>query len=167
VNRYLFLLRHAEAGPEGPGTDIERALTERGLRSIDFIGNRLRSRGERVQKIFSSSARRAMQTACGICSYLDYAERDIVSLPELYLASPGDLLAFLCTLPVECESLLLVGHNPGLQGLLRFLATPETLPPDSSMSTATVAKLEIPMSWESLQPGCARLAYLTRPEKNI
>ncbi|HEX5056585.1 MAG TPA: histidine phosphatase family protein [Gammaproteobacteria bacterium] len=163
MNRYLFLLRHAEAGPEGAGADIERTLTERGLKSIDFIGDGLRSRGERVQRIYSSTARRAMQTARAISPFIGYAERDIVQRPELYLASPGDLLAFLYELPVECESLLLVGHNPGLQGLLRFLATPESLPQDSSMATATIARLEIPERWDTLQPQCARLVYLLKP----
>jgi hypothetical protein len=46
---------------------------------------------------------------------------------------------------------------------LRFLAAPDSLPADSSMPTATVAKLEIADDWDSLQPGRARLVYLIRP----
>lgn len=163
MNRYLFLLRHAEAEQDAPGGDINRALTPRGTESAVLVGEQLRTRGERVQKICSSTALRARQTARCVCTYLGYKADDIDWRPELYLASPGDLHAFLSAAPPRCESLLLVGHNPGLQGLLRFLAAPDSLPPDSSMSTATVAKLETSGDWDALQPGCARLVYLLRP----
>lgn len=163
MSRYLFLLRHAEAGQDSVRGDAGRALTPRGEKSVESIGAALRARGERVQKIFSSTALRAEQTARGICSYLYYAEKDIVWRPELYLASPGDLLAFLYASPADCESLMLVGHNPGLQNLLHFLALAENLPVDKSMSTATVAKLEIKEKWAELQPECARLVYLLKP----
>jgi phosphohistidine phosphatase len=164
MNRYLFLLRHAEAEQDAPGGDINRALTPRGTESVVLMGENLRARGERVQKICSSTALRAGQTARSVCPYLGYDADDIDWRPELYLASPGDLHAFLSAVPPRRESLLLVGHNPGLQGLLRFLAAPASLPPDSSMSTAAVAKLEVAGDWSSLQPGCARLVYLIKPE---
>lgn len=164
MNRYLFLLRHAEAEQDAPGGDINRALTPRGTESVALMGEKLRTRGERVQKICSSTALRARQTAHGVCPYLGYNGDDIDWKPELYLASPGDLHAFLSEVPPRRESLLLVGHNPGLHGLLRFLAAPDSLPPDSSMTTAALAKLEITEHWDALQPGCARLVYLIKPE---
>ncbi len=162
MKRYLFLLRHAEAEPDAVGGDVERALTARGLKSIDAVGAGLHSREESVQKIFSSTAARAVQTARNICPFIGYAEKAIVWRRELYLASAGDLLAFLYALPPECVSLMLVGHNPGMQGLMNFLATAESLPVEKSMSTATLAKLETEMAWNDLQPECARLVYLLR-----
>lgn len=163
MNRYLFLLRHAEAEQDAPGGDINRALTPQGTESVVLVGENLRARGERVQKVCSSTAVRAGQTARAVCPYLGYDAAYIDWRPELYLASPGDLHAFLSAVPSHRESLLLVGHNPGLQGLLRFLTAPDSLPPDSSMTTAAVAKLEIAEDWDTLQPGRARLVYLTRP----
>lgn len=165
MNRYLFLLRHAEAEPDAGGGDIDRPLSARGIKSIESVGCNLRLRGERVQKIYSSTAVRAAQTARGICSYLEYGEKDIAWRPDLYLASPGDLLAFLTSGSLKSESLMLIGHNPGLQGLMAFLAVGESLPPDRSLATATLAKLEIHMEWESLQPECARLIYLLKPQE--
>lgn len=163
MNRCLFLLRHAEAEPEMAGGDNKRPLTSRGKKAVGLIGDRLRGRAERVQKIFSSTALRADQTARGVCSHLGCAERDIVWRPDLYLASPGDLLALLNEIPSECGSLLLVGHNPGLQNLLTYLAMPASPPADKSMFPATVAKLEFEGEWRNLRPGCARLVYLLRP----
>jgi phosphohistidine phosphatase len=163
MNRYLFLLRHAEAERDEVDGDINRPLTPQGIKSISMIGGELHSRGERVQKICSSTAVRAAQTARGVGPYLDYSGKGIIWHPELYLASAGDLLAFLSACPPSIESLMLVGHNPGLQNLLVFLAAAESLPANSSLATATVVKLEIGTAWENLQPECARLIYLIRP----
>lgn len=165
MRNILFLLRHAEAEQDAAGGDIERPLTQRGMQAVGLIGDKLRARGERVQNMFSSTALRAAQTVRGLCPYLGYAEQDIDWRPELYLASLDDLLDFLIGIPAECGSLLVVGHNPGLQNLLMHLALPESLHADKSMSTATLAKLEIKEEWTLLRPGCARLIYLLKPEK--
>ena len=164
MKRYLFLLRHAEAERENADGDINRPLTPRGTESVGLLGEKLRSRNESVQRIWSSTAVRAADTARRICAYLEYPETGIAWRPELYLASPGDLLACLTACPANCESLLLVGHNPGLQSMVGWLATPGTLPADRSLTTAAVAKLEIGVDWRDLQPECAQLSYLLKPE---
>jgi phosphohistidine phosphatase len=163
MNRYLILLRHAEAVRDDAGGDINRPLTPRGTESLDLLGENLRSRNESVQKIYSSTAVRAVQTARGVCHYLGYDEKDIAWDKGLYLASSSALLDFLAACPDSCERVLLVGHNPGLQNLLRYLATAETLPADSSMTTAAATKLEIREDWALLRPACAKLLYLIRP----
>jgi phosphohistidine phosphatase len=163
MNRYLILLRHAEADRDDAGGDINRPLTPRGIESIGLLGESLRSRGERVQKIYSSTAVRAVQTARGLCSYLGYDARDIVQDKGLYLASPDELLDFLAACPDTSERVLLVGHNPGLQNLMTYLAAASSLPADSSMTTAAAAKLEIREDWPLLRPACAKLLYLIRP----
>jgi phosphohistidine phosphatase len=161
MNRYLILLRHAEAERESAGGDINRPLTPWGTESITLLGEKLRSRNERVQKIFSSTAVRAAQTARSVCHYLGYNEKDIVWDKGLYLASSSGLQDFLAACPDTCERVLLVGHNPGLQNLLAHLD--ESLPADCSMTTAAAAKLEIREDWALLRPACARLLYLIRP----
>jgi phosphohistidine phosphatase len=163
MNRYLILLRHAEAERDDAGGDINRPLTPRGTESIVLLGEKLRSRNEHVQKICSSTALRAAQTARGVCHYLGHDEKHIVWDKSLYLASSDELLDFLAGCPDTCECLLLVGHNPGLQNLLRYLAAAESLPVDSSMTTAAMAKLEIQEDWALLRPACAKIVYLIKP----
>jgi phosphohistidine phosphatase len=107
---------------------------------------------------------RAAQTARGICSYLEYDDRSIDWRADLYLAGLDQLLEFLAQVPPEYESLMLVGHNPGLQHLLDCLAAPRSLPANASMPTAAVARLEVTEDWDFLQPRRARLVYLIKPE---
>ncbi|HEY3486982.1 MAG TPA: histidine phosphatase family protein [Gammaproteobacteria bacterium] len=158
MTHHLFLLRHAEAEQESAGGDINRPLTPRGLQSIEYIGKDLRARNERMEMLCSSTAVRAAATARGVSGYLRYAADDIVWKPELYLAGLSELLALLAECPVSCNQLMLVGHNPGLEKLMTYLAAT-----DNSLTTATLAKLETTESWSALQPGCAKLIYLLKP----
>jgi phosphohistidine phosphatase len=60
-----------------------------------------------------------------------------------------------------------VGHNPGLEDLLIFLAGDEVEePPDGKLlPTATLARLEMPGDWSCLEAGCGHLVAITRPRK--
>ena len=57
-----------------------------------------------------------------------------------------------------------VGHNPGLEELLVYLAG-QTPPTEDGklLPTAALARLRMPDSWHSLARGCAELVDLVRP----
>ena len=60
--------------------------------------------------------------------------------------------------------MLLVGHNPGLEYLVRFLADESIENWDASnlMPTCALAQLEMPDDWTQLEPGSAKILALTR-----
>jgi phosphohistidine phosphatase len=165
MSRYLFILRHAEAEPGDGVEDIHRSLNRNGINSVAVIGGRLQAAGERLDRIYSSPATRTEQTVRRLCPYLDYPESHIVWEPDLYLASQGDLLGVLTQCPSQCNRLMLVGHNPGLQNLLSYLLPNEkSAAVAGSLPTAAVAKLEILADdWRELPPCCGRLLYLHKP----
>ena len=63
-------------------------------------------------------------------------------------------------------SVLLVGHNPGLESLLRYLADGDLDEPKDGklLPTAALARLEMPDDWCALESGCAILLTLLRPK---
>jgi phosphohistidine phosphatase len=75
------------------------------------------------------------------------------------------LLEVLHESPDQARSILLVGHNPGLEDLLLHLAgnlVPE--PADGkTLPTATLAEIEFDCHWHELQADSARLVKITRP----
>jgi phosphohistidine phosphatase len=120
--RRLFLLRHAKAVPAtDPLTDSARPLAERGLRDARLIGERLRQHPVHPDLILSSPAVRALQTAEIVAATLDYAREEITLERRLYLAEPATLLAVIAAQSTENETLLVVGHNPGLTDLAHQL----------------------------------------------
>jgi phosphohistidine phosphatase len=164
MNRYLFILRHAEAERGDGIEDSRRPLNQSGINTIAVIGNRLQAAGERLDRIYSSPATRTEQTIRRLCPYLDYPESHIVWEPSLYLAGQAELLEVLTQCPSQCNRLMLVGHNPGLQNLLSHLLPNKKAAVAGSLPTMAVAKLEILADdWRELPPGCGRLLYLHKP----
>jgi phosphohistidine phosphatase len=69
-----------------------------------------------------------------------------VQLPELYLANHEEWLNQLRLLSEGCETVMLVGHNPGLEGLIEAL-TGEKAP----MYTSSLARVSLAVEhWKEL-----------------
>lgn len=142
----LLLMRHAKSSwKDKKLPDEQRPLTKRGRRDAPRMGQLLVDRELTPQRILSSSALRARQTAelvaesAGFNGEVDY-------YPQLYMAEPPEYLAVLRGLPDELERVMIIGHNPGLETLLQVLSNRiESLP------TAVLAHLVLPIdSWASL-----------------
>ncbi len=78
----------------------------------------------------------------------------------LYHASATELIERLRVLPAGIESVLLIGHNPGLHDLACVLAPPGP----EAFPTGALAELELTIeAWEDVRPGCAQLRALVVP----
>ncbi|HYA44892.1 MAG TPA: histidine phosphatase family protein, partial [Acidimicrobiales bacterium] len=111
--RRLYLLRHAKSSWGEPNLeDRARPLAPRGLKAAKDVGDHMRKGTIAPALVLCSTALRARQTLealrlPGEASYED----------SLYGASAADLMARLRRLPATLGSVMLVGHNPGLQEL--------------------------------------------------
>jgi phosphohistidine phosphatase len=110
--------------------------------------------------ILSSPAKRAEQTAylvkeaAGIASEIKFDER-------IYEASPARLLEVIGEQNENSDSILLVGHNPGLEGLLRAL-TGKMQP----MPTAALAVIDLQADkWSEINSSAGNLRILIRPKE--
>ncbi len=157
----LILARHAKSSWKEPDLpDRERPLNKRGQKEAPQLGKNLREQGYIPHRIYSSTALRCAHTAEIVADKLNY-QKEILYLDSLYLAEPHTYLELLRSLPDEVESVLVIGHNPGLEGLLQILSQRvESLP------TSAVAVLSIPVrSWASLSPQIdCQIQYLWQPK---
>ena len=92
------------------------------------------------------------------------AEAGIVFDERIYGGSPEVLLAILKTAPRSAARMMLVGHNPDLEGLVLMLSDHDPgIPPGGKLlPTATAALLDI-ADLSTLAPASARLISNTRP----
>ncbi|WP_295542202.1 histidine phosphatase family protein [uncultured Thiohalocapsa sp.] len=166
--RELLILRHAKSDWDGGATsDFERPLAKRGRKDAPRVGEWLYREGMIPTLIISSPAQRARETALKVCKCLDLAKRDIVWDADIYEADLPALLGVLSRVPASARLVLLVGHNPGLEDLLRYLAGADVDEPDDGklLPTAAVARLEMPDDWSHLELGCAGLVGIVRPRQ--
>lgn len=120
VVRRLLLLRHAHAGSGGHGPDIERKLTERGVLEAGEIGEYMAEEGLMPDLAVISSAQRTRETWINVQKQLPTAIQCIYDL-RIYDASQPTLLEVLAAQPAASRTVLLLGHNPGMQELALHL----------------------------------------------
>jgi len=154
----LLLLRHAKTIPiEAGGFDFDRTLTERGIADATRVGRYIHEHQIRFEFVISSTAKRARQTTELV---MKAAEINVEALYDrrLYEAGPQQLLEVVTTIDSQWESALLVGHNPGLEDLLRLLTGGS-----ESMSTSTLALIDVAADDWKLMPGICKLEWIITP----
>ena len=150
--------------------DHARPLSTRGQAECVAVGAFLAANVPVPDVIFCSTAARTRETLSRVLT-LQTGWPDAVFEAKLYLASPGELLHHLQTLPAETERVLLVGHNPGLQELALLLAAPvkgrdyETL--ELGLITGGLVTLETASPWAALSPGVAQLNAYCRTAQSL
>ena len=110
--------------------------------------------------LISSDAVRAQLTAAAVAEAARYAG-EILLDERLYLASPEQIVAVLQMVPDEADTVMVVGHNPGLEELVERLARE---PHD--LTTAALAQIVLPIDgWRDLTLSTrGRLVGFWRPQ---
>lgn len=117
----LILMRHGKAErARGGMEDVDRGLTERGAEDSTIIAGVLKSQGLVPDRALVSEARRTQETWAAASRWFPDAET--VVLPDLYLADAVRILAVTERGAGQADTVIVVGHNPGLHELaLRLL----------------------------------------------
>jgi phosphohistidine phosphatase len=148
--RTLVLVRHAKSAYPDGVPDHDRPLNDRGEREAPVVGDLLVDRIPEVDLALVSTGLRAQQTWAAVARRVAAARREDSS--DLYLATSNELLSLVNGLPAATTSVVMVGHNPGLEDLATVLSgVPVTL------KTSTFAILHSGSDWESWKPGTATL----------
>jgi phosphohistidine phosphatase len=164
----LLVLRHAKALRDAPtGEDFDRALDERGRAAALSIGHQMRAGDLVPDAILASPARRVVETVEAVAEGLG-EPLDAEFEPRLYNATTADLLEAARAAPEDCDRLLVVGHIPGLQDLVLYLAEPD---PEGlrdmlteKFPTAALAVLELPIDdWHEVRQASAQLVSVLKP----
>ncbi|RVU06349.1 histidine phosphatase family protein [Novosphingobium umbonatum] len=171
----LGLLRHAKSDwGDARARDFDRPLNGRGERGAPLIGKHIeswcREHDIRWGRILASPAVRAAQTIELAAQGAGYDHAMPVNWDRrIYLASSASLLDVLRDEADHVQSVLMVGHNPGLEDLIFDLVPDDGSSPlrdvvEEKFPTATFAVLEIPVdSWHDVEEATARLVHLMRP----
>ena len=160
--------------------DSERGLNKRGRRDAARVGLELRKRGLMTDKmkVFVSHARRARDTYALLKEASDVSVEETV-LPAFYDACHHSVSAMMDAMRDDIQDvlstgdtsgILLVGHNPGIEALLRFFVDDNSSGNwgDLTLTTSNVAIMRQPRhlarrGWEA--PHSYRLEMLIRPRE--
>jgi len=168
----LLLLRHAKTVPGGPGIDDHaRMLLPRGRNDASAMGRYVRDHHYEPDLIASSSSRRTVETAELLSVSLQGAARSQFS-ETLYLAEPESIVTFIKNTHDKIETLMVVGHNPGMEAVATELAREPVKRKErdrfdlieEKFPTAALAVLEFPVEhWRDIALGTGVLSDFVRP----
>ena len=157
----LLLLRHAKSDWDNSSLrDFDRPLAARGKRDAPRMGRALKERGPAPDLVVSSPAARAKATAEAAIKSGDFTNS--IQFDEgIYDASTPELLRIVRRLPDEKSCVLMVGHNPGFEGLVNRLSGAQ-----ERMTTAALAAIELQVDrWEDVEDGQGKLLWFLTPKQ--
>jgi phosphohistidine phosphatase len=168
MSHTLYLLRHAKSSWADPAVaDRDRPLAPRGRRDAKRIGKHLVRLGIEPELVLCSPAERTRETLELIRPALG-ATSKVKLEAKLYTASSDELLERIRAVPESVSSVMLIGHNPGLQDLALLLASDgaERERLEAKFPTAALATLTLPnTTWRRLSKGDAVLAAYVVPKQ--
>jgi phosphohistidine phosphatase len=170
----LLLLRHAKSSWDDPDLDdFNRPLNGRGEKAAPMMGRYLKHEGWVPDLILCSTARRTRETLDHISEQIGDAK--VTYEDGLYLAEAEQLLARLGRLTdgktKKPETVMIVGHNPGLHDLAVQLASRGDAKSLNRLAdkfpTAALAKIDFEAkSWRDIARGDVqgRLTHFITPK---
>lgn len=144
IERTLILLRHAKSDWSGSAPDIDRPLAERGRAQAPLAGRWLANHADRIDLAVVSPAKRARET-------WELVSTQLIPVPaarfddRVYAASAARLIDVVLDVPDDVQTVLLVGHNPGLGQFASLLAGEGVI-----MRTAGIAEFGVAGPWPEL-----------------
>jgi len=167
--RRLILLRHSTAARAEPGdSDQDRVLTAEGRADAALIGAYLANHSFRPDRVLISPAARTRETWRQIAAALRVAP-EAAPDARIYNAPSQALFNIVAEAPDNAQSLMLVGHNPGLHELAVLLTatgdieTRERL--RENFPTSGIAIIAFALdSWAKLHPRAGRLERFISPK---
>ena len=163
-----MLLRHAKSDWDCDAVDdFARPLAERGCKAAERMGVWMRGHVSVPDYVISSPAVRARETERILCEALGREAMQVVYEDSLYLADVDELLSLVRGFPGEAKSVMLVGHNPGLEELLVYLCGDDvpTAANGKLLPTATLAQIAVAAAWRNIRRNSGRLIAITRPKE--
>lgn len=168
----LLLLRHAKSSWDNPAlADYDRPLAKRGTKSAPRMGAEIAALGLRPDLVLCSAAARAKETLSLVLPELGKPAPEVVYDDAIYMASPGDLIKILRAADASGptpHTVMVVGHNPGLEELAELLAGGGDEAAQNLMAekfpTCALAVIAFDVKdWSAIAPGKGKLQRFLTP----
>jgi len=132
----LLIMRHAKSSwKEQELPDHDRPLKKKGRKDVANMAKILKKKALVPDLILSSPAIRAKDTAKLMVEKLNFKGK-LEIVENFYMAEPETYIQKIATVSGKVENLLIIGHNPGLEGLVMTLGDKIV-----SLPTGSIAKI--------------------------
>ncbi|MBQ3656901.1 MAG: histidine phosphatase family protein [Bacteroidales bacterium] len=154
----IYLLRHAKASWNDDVDDKDRIISYIGVNEAKKVAAEIVKKEIKFDKIISSPAKRAYQTADIIKNKIGFIG-EIVLEESFYFDYQREILNFIQNIDNKVDSVLLVGHNPTWSKLAGDFSDERVY-----LDTANLAALNADINdWNEAVYGIFNLDYVISP----
>ena len=144
----LMILRHAKAVPWGSmPDDFSRPLNDDGNLHAGAVASWIHENMELPAMILCSPSQRTRETLQPLIELADELEARTRFLPQIYGAALSTLTNILDHAFAESDSVLVVGHNPGLEYLVFESSRESEYHKIRRLATGTLVVIELEPGW--------------------
>jgi len=153
----LYLVRHAKASWEENVSDWERPLTQSGVERAHKVAKALKAKKIKPDKMISSYAFRALNTAVIFALDLRYPATSIEVSQSIYERRAIDILDMLRKQDDKADVLMLFGHDPAITELYNMLTRKLLL----KLSTSSTAGIQFNIKhWKDLGNSVGKTLFI-------
>lgn len=110
----LIVIRHAKSSWEAPLKDIDRSLNQRGIKDAHLVATNCMKYLPETFLIWSSTAKRASETALIFAQNVSYPIENITFKEELYTFDDKNLEKIIKSCSNDYDNVILFGHNEAI-----------------------------------------------------
>lgn len=149
----LILIRHAKSNWDVPLKDVDRPLEQRGMKDAHLVSLSILDYIPKTFVIWSSIAKRAIDTATIFAQNILYPLDSIIYKDELYTFDEKQLEKIIKSCDNSFESIILFGHNAAITNFVnkfgnRFI---------SNVPTAGFVSLQFDTNyWKEIEKGITK-----------
>jgi phosphohistidine phosphatase len=148
--KQLILVRHAKSSWDAPLHDHERPLTARGIQDAHLVSSQVTDQMPKSFLVWSSTAKRASETAMIFAQNLTFPIESIVFKEDLYTFDERELEQIIKSCPNDCDHLMLFGHN---EAITNFVNKYGNIRIDNVSTSGFVNIIFDTVNWNTLDNG--------------
>lgn len=161
----LLIFRHAKAVPWGSTPDdFSRPLNEVGTVHARAVALWMQDNIVMPELVLCSPSQRTRETLQPLIESAGELERCTRFLPQIYGASVQTLINVLDHAYAECDSVMVVGHNPGLERLMFETIAVSEANSIRRLASGTLIVIELEPDWVEAQ-GQGKITHKVRGKK--
>ena len=160
--KQLILIRHAKSSWDAPLRDFDRPLTRRGIQDAHLVSTHIASIIPKTFLLWSSSARRAKETALIFAQNISYPIESILFKEELYTFDERKLEQIIKSCSDEYEHIIVFGHNEAITNFVNKFGS--TLI-DNVSTSGFVNIIFEQKSWQEIEKGNTKNVVFARDLK--
>jgi phosphohistidine phosphatase len=146
----LILIRHAKSSWDTPQIDKNRPLSQRGIMDAHLVATAVQKWIPKTNLIWSSTAKRASETAIIFAQNLLWPIESIIFKDDLYTFDANELEKIIKNCDDGYENVIIFGHNEAITDFVNKFGSEKIV----NVATSGFVSISFDMmQWKELKPG--------------